>query len=164
MARSRLAAALYLIVITVRSGILVETVAPPHPNYVAHTNSPYESIAAYRKRLNITYNYIPQHISARHCQFLTEEECERDDMAAYARMSDNSLERRLQGDSTYVSQGQVKVLVLLLRFKDHASKELPDRDYYDQLFNGGAVNPVGGLKEWLFTNSAGKYDGRRIIG
>ena len=162
MALPRHSVALYLVFIVVRgSSFLVQAIAPPHPNYIAHPDFPYESLHTYRNRNNITYNYVPQHISPRHCRFLTETQCARDDEAAFARISQNSPERRLQEEPTYVTQGKVKILVLLMRFKDHQNKQLPDRDYYDQLFNGGAVNPVGSLGEWLYANSAGQYDGAR---
>jgi len=143
---------------------MVQAVAPPNPDYVNHPETPYESLRAYRKRLNITAydNYSPQHISPQHCRFLTKEECKRDDEAARVRIAQVRQQRgrTLQGPD-YITQGPVKIVVLLCRFKDHENKVLPDRSHYDQLFNGGALNPVGGLSEWLFANSGGKYQGAK---
>lgn len=146
--------------------VAVHAVAPPHPDYVAHPETPYESLRAYRRRLNITEydNYAPQYISPQHCRFLTKAECVRDDEAVRARlMAEGDGRRELQGGSgsTFVTQGNVKILVLLCRFKDHETKVLPDRSHYDQLFNGGEMNPVGGLSEWLYANSAGQYQGAK---
>lgn len=145
--------------------VVVRAVAPPNPNYVRHDEFPYESLSSYRRRRNITFHYEPRYISPQHCRFLTEEECARDDEAAYNRIEESRRQRaapgrRLQGGPGFATEGNnIKVLTLLCRFADHEDRDLPDRSYYDQLLNGGAVNPVGGLSEWLFANSGGRYNG-----
>ena len=144
--------------------LVVQAIAPPHPDYLQHEESPYESLAAYRQRHNITFNYQPQHISPLHCRFLTEAQCAADDEAARVRIAQQKQSRQRQRNlqNDYTTQGtNIKVLALLVRFADHADRDLPPREYYDELFNGGQgdINPVGGLSEWFMTNSLGRYDG-----
>ncbi|GAX27245.1 hypothetical protein FisN_13Lh198 [Fistulifera solaris] len=104
-----------------------------------------------RARLEIDYNYEPRYVDSEHCRFLTEAECEDFDQD-YGRQL---RERRLNP-----SEGDFKVLVLLIKFSDHADKEVPPREYYEELFNGSGpsdINEVGSMKDWLNTNSMGKY-------
>jgi len=143
---------------------VVQAIAPPHPDYLHHEESPYESLAAYRQRLNITFNYLPQHISPLHCRFLTEAQCAADDEAARVRVAQQKEFRQRQRhlQNQYTTSGtNIKVLTLLVRFADHVDRDLPPREYYDELLNGGQgdVNPVGGLSDWFMTNSLGRYDG-----
>jgi len=173
-----LAALLSITVFTSRTAIVVQAIAPPHPDYVHHEETPYLSLHEYRKRHNIIFNYVPQHISPEHCRFLTEEQCARDDEVTHARLEATARHRQMQKEAAasnnndkgrdlqlegrnYITQGQVKILVLLCRFIGHEDRVLPERSYYDELFNGGAggINPVGGLSDWLFANSGGKYEG-----
>lgn len=136
-------------------------VAPPLLDFIHDADTPYETLSAYRKRINITFTYEPLYISPQHCRFLTELQCSIDDEAAGVRshqLREQQRHRNLQNN--YVTTGnKIKILTLLVRFSDHKSKQLPPRSYYDQLLNGGEVNPVGGLSEWLFANSRGRYDG-----
>jgi M6 family metalloprotease-like protein len=48
--------------------------------------------------------------------------------------------------------GKIRKLVLLLRFKDHADRNLPDKDAYEAVFNG-----VGGHPEFATSGSAREY-------
>jgi hypothetical protein len=111
----------------------------------------WERVDEMRARLEIDYNYEPQYVDSEHCRFLTEAECEDYDQD-YGRQL---RERRLNP-----SEGDFKVLVLLIKFSDHADKEVPPREYYEELFNGSGpsdINEVGSMKDWLNTNSMGKY-------
>lgn len=104
-----------------------------------------------RARLEIDYEYAPQYVDSEHCRFLTEAECEEFDQEHGRHLK----ERRLNP-----TEGDFKVLVLLIKFSDHVDKEVPPREYYDELLNGSGpseVNEVGSLKEWLYVNSMGKY-------
>lgn len=134
----------------------VDAVAPPHPNY---TN--WESVYALRRRLNITFNYQPSHISDEHCRHLSEEQCRTDDEAAAGAKAQRVLASSTPA-SGFTHGNHLKVLVLLCRFSDHANRQLPTRAYYDELFNGAglsAVNPVGSIRQWMYFNSVGKYNG-----
>lgn len=126
----------------------VEAMAPSHPN-----NTSWESVHALRRRLNIRYDYEPSHVSAEYCRYLTEEQCRADDDAVAMRKS----QRRLTSTGN-----NIKVLVLLCRFKDHATRVLPQRAYFETLFNGKGtsdVNPVGSLRDYMYSNSHGRYNG-----
>lgn len=129
-------------------------VAPPHPN-----NTRWESATARRRRLNIRNDFEPTHVTAEHCRHMTEEQCRTDDQAVSA----SKEQRRLSSTGN-----NIKVLVLLCRFSDHVNRVLPQRDYFEELFNGKGtsdVNPVGSIREWLYSNSIGRYNGKskRVI-
>ena len=119
--------------------------APPHPDYEG-----WESVHSFRARHNISYAYRPRHISDEHCRHLSESACEREDSLAGTAL----VERRVA-----INTGNIKVLVLLCRFKDHVDHDLPSREYFDELFNGkrGSVNEVGSIREWLLFASMGNY-------
>lgn len=72
-------------------------------------------------------------------------------------MAGSAIRERRVAVSTSV--GELKVLVLLCRFKDHHDHDLPSREYFDELFNGsrGSVNEVGSIREWLLFASMGQY-------
>ena len=127
----------------------IDALAPAHTN-----NTSWESVHARRNRLSIRYDYRPRHVSDEHCRFLTEEQCQADDEVVAI-----SKKKRL-----LTSTGKnIRVLVVLCRFSDHTNRQLPDRTYFETLFNGkgpSAVNPVGSIREWLFTNSLGRYNGK----
>jgi hypothetical protein len=123
----------------------VASIAPPHPNFTE-----FQEILRLRQTNS---SYIPRHLSADHCWFVSDETCRNDD-EAFARAKAN---RRL------VNRGdKIKVLVLLVRFKDHARRELPPQSYYDELFNGPSgteTNPVGSIRDYFFDLSLGTYNG-----
>jgi hypothetical protein len=137
-----------LILILACRAVHVAAIAPPHPN-----NTSWESIYARRRLLNITSDYLPSHVSSEYCRYLTEAQCRTDNEALAVAKE----QRRLTATGS-----NLKVLVLLCRFKDHGNRQLPTRDYFDELFNGeGAsdVNPVGSIREWMYSNSLGRYNG-----
>lgn len=117
--------------------------APPHPDF-----EDWESVHDMRRRLNVDYGYETQHINPEHCRYLSEDRCRRLD-------EEHGPSRRLNPSTGR----QFRVLVLLIKFPEN-TRELPPREYYDELFNGkgnSEVNPVGSVKEWLRYNSLGKY-------
>jgi bacillopeptidase F (M6 metalloprotease family) len=84
---------------------------------------------------------------------LTEAQCREQDEGLGHAIANH---RRLDAPNT----GDVKVLVLLCRFRDHVGAKLPSREHFEELFNGNGpsdLNPVGSIKEWLYYNSVGKY-------
>lgn len=97
-------------------------IAPPHQNYTAE----FSQIVRKRRRLR-SNPYRPHHIAPGHCWFLSDEDCRRDDEVVGQAKAD----RRL----TSVGQN-LKVLVLLIRFKDHGKRDLPDPSVYEEFFNG----------------------------
>lgn len=57
----------------------------------------------------------------------------------------------------------IKVLVLLLRFTDHADRDLPQKPYFDELFNGASgneINPIGSIRDYFYDLSLGTYNGK----
>lgn len=66
-----------------------------------------------------------------------------------------------QDHRSLVSQGNVKVLVLLVRFSNHVDRNLPEKSYFETLFNGvgsSDINPVGGASEYYYYSSMGMYN------
>ena len=125
-------------------------IAPPHPSY-----TDFESVHQMRDRLNITYGYEPQHITHEHCRYLSEEDCrEEDEHLGDALQGING---RWLGPST---GDRLRGIVILLRFKGHENRTLPDREYFEEMFNGygeSKTNPVGSMKEYLRFSSMGRY-------
>jgi hypothetical protein len=144
-----LAAALQAVVVT-------RGIAPPDP---AFAEDFYKRLRAHRMAYNLTY--VPRHLAPGHCWFLTDETCRHDDEAV-ARAKE---ETNRGGRRRLVRMGDnIKVLVLLVRFKDHAKRELPAKSYYDDLFNGKSgteTNPVGNIADYFFDLSLGKYKGKK---
>ena len=151
----------------------VDALAPPHPDW-----KDFETVHAMRRRLNITYNYKPLHVSAEHCRHLSEEVCQMEDeltgnVRRSLKQSIDERRRRLQvgapiefpGNSNKdvlhsPNFGEFRVPVLLIRFPEDGSKPLQPREYFDEMFNGKGtsdVNPAGSVSEWLFYNSLGQY-------
>lgn len=124
---------------------VVCSIAPPHPSFTEFS----ELLRDRRK--NCTY--VPRHLSKGHCWFLSDEECLRDDEALAKAKEQRRLVR--SGDN-------IKVLVLLVRFTDHADRELPEKSYFDELFNGASgtdINPIGNIRDYFFDLSLGTYNG-----
>jgi hypothetical protein len=142
------------------------------------------SLHTYRRKHNIPFDYNPRHITHEDCRFLTEANCRAQDAAIgeHQRIMDKkqtrsmnekssasaSSSRTTQRRRTNVSRldGNFKVLVLLIRFQDHADRKLPTREYFDELFNGGGtgiVNTIGPIREYLYYSSLGKYNGMCVL-
>lgn len=129
---------------------VVQSLALPHPSF-----EDWENVHAMRRRLNVTYNYDPVHLSHEHCRYLTEDECRAEDEG----LGHAKAGRHGRHLSPSVGQG-IRILVVLLRFSNHADRALPSRDYFDEMFNGNNVsdiNPVGSVKEYMRYSSLGKY-------
>lgn len=124
----------------------LHSLAPPHPD-----NTEWESVHEYRRRLNITYSYEPKHLSDEMCKYLDEATC---------REEDEGIELAIQSRSLSSTKGKKKVLVVLCRFQDHEDRELPSREHFDKLFNGGDVNvnPVGSIREYYHFASMAQYN------
>lgn len=155
--KTTFAVALWLIhqQLSARTTITATALAPP-------MSSDWESVSAYRKRLNITtFKYQPEHLSAHHCKYLAEKECQRQDEA----IRDALKSPRRQLVAAPNMGESITVLVVLCRFSDHKDRLVPSRDHFDKLFNGGVEsdgsdpNKVGSVKKWLYYSSMGKYKG-----
>jgi hypothetical protein len=146
----------------------------------------WESVRSYKQRLNQTQYRQPRHLPLHQCKYLDPDECRRQDeyqegiVAERQRLSvidnndatvlDDATRRILQRRRRVLEaprRGNIKVLVLLIRFADHKNRALPSRTYFDALFNGDApnsavkVNAVGSIKEWMRYNSMGRYKGTK---
>lgn len=57
--------------------------------------------------------------------------------------------------------GTTRVIVVLVKFKDHASRPMPPRQYYDVLFNSGLkdaeITPTGSVDEFMRLQSLNQY-------
>ena len=109
-----------------------------------------EPVDMMQRRSDLEFNYTTQHIHPEECRYLTQEQCQKKDKSRRHRR------RRL---NTATGEN-IRVLVLLVKFKNHANKEVPPREYYEELFNGDGeseINPYGSIKEWFRYNSLGKY-------
>lgn len=133
-----------------------QSLAPPDPGFVGGGRS-WQDVHEFRAMHNITFKYEPLHLQNEHCRYLTEAECQHDDEAYWQSKfrPQSSKERRLNP-----SIGTFRALVILVRFTDHASRQLPSPAYFDELFNGakGSVNEVGSVREYMRFNSMGKYN------
>jgi hypothetical protein len=126
--------------------------------------------------------YRPLHLARHQCKYLTDQECQRQDdyqaniaaerqrllSAATSTTTETpSLDRHRRLDAPRVGT-DLTILVLLIRFSDHANRPVPSRNYFDALLNGDVpgstanpapVNTVGSVKEWLYYSSMGRYQG-----
>ena len=131
---------------------LTSALMPAHPNFTE-----WESVHQLRRRLNITWNYEPVHLSHEHCRHLSEEECRLEDEG----LGDAKLHRN--GRHLSPSTGVMRVLVLLIKFPEYDESvmgPLPTVEYFEKLLNGNGqsdVVPVGSLKEYFRFGSLGKY-------
>ena len=119
---------------------MVRSMAPPR-------FKDYENVYKYRKNRNITFDYHPTNIHPEFCRHMDESECRRRDAESAIRNP---------------NEGNIKSIVLLLRFADHRDRDLPSKEYIDSLMNGGGafpeVNKVGSVKEYLRYASMNKYN------
>lgn len=127
---------------------------PPHPDYEEEFQA---EVRAYREANGIVTSQEKEDQHNRYtphrCLFLSEDDCRRE-LAVEEADRDRQLVRIGQG---------IRVMVLLCRFTDHEDRDLPDPSYFEELFNGSTqsdVNPVGSVRDWLYTSSLGKYEGR----
>jgi hypothetical protein len=98
---------------------LVHSLSPPNPSF-----EQWESVHDMRRRLNITYNYDPLHISHEYCRYLSEEECQiQDEGIGHAKLG-------LHGRQLSPSTGQnFRILVVLVRFSNHGNR-VSDRSFF----------------------------------
>lgn len=127
--------------------IAVQALAPPHPAFARY----YENVHDMRRRLNITFNYIPKHLSHEHCRYLSEAECQRSDEKHGAMQAQRQLNPSI---------GDFNVLVLFVQFPEDQGKPLGNMSYFNDLFNGAIideVNPAGSIREYLRYMSVDQY-------
>jgi hypothetical protein len=140
---------LFIFLVFVDVVLVVDAIVPPEENYTTFVADLHR--VRRRSLLPRQVTYRPRHISPANCWLLTDEECQQEDEAVA------TAKRR-----GLVNRGTVKVLVVLCRFKDHATRELPPPSYYEELFNGkgpSEVNPIGSVREYLLWSSQGRYNG-----
>ena len=116
----------------------------------------FEAVDQYRRRMGIEYGYKTRVLSPELCRDYSELECEE--------MEDSFIEqatnlRKLQ----FTQSGDLNVVVLLIRFSNHANRQLPNPSDIELLFNDpgrtGDITPTGSIKTYLAMNS---YDEFRI--
>jgi hypothetical protein len=70
---------------------------------------------------------------------------------------DENLGRQLAERRLNPSIGDnIRVIVLLIKFSDHTTRDLPSREYFEEFFNGEGTE-LGSVKEWMRFNSVGRY-------
>lgn len=114
----------------------------------------FEPVHKYRERNGIQYNYEPENLHPEHCRYISEEECRRDDLAITEKRRRrqqqvaDGLHRR-----TSESIGDVKLLILLVKFPEHArsGRELPPKEHFEQLCREQ-------IKPYLYQQSYGQYN------
>lgn len=108
----------------------------------------FETVHAMRKRLGINYTYTPSLLHPEMCRFVTEEVCESIDNNLRRHAASH---RRLQG-SPNPNLGKIKVLVLLVQFRDHQDdRELVERSVIEETWRTD-------VKRWFSENSQGSYE------
>jgi hypothetical protein len=134
----------------------IAALAPPHPDFTAVD---WKKLHKMRQQNNFTHGYKPSHISNFECKMSSEEDCRRNDEAARL---PNREDRRLNPSIG----SNVKVLVLLVRFKDEKNPDIPPMSHFEELFNGAGrseINPAGSLRQYLRYSSLGKYNVEFVI-
>jgi hypothetical protein len=167
--------ALFVLALSASSIVVqVQALAPPFSDWTT-----YENVHAERRRLNITYDYNPEHVSAEHCRYLSEELCEQEDKImgnARQKMIDfaDHQRRHLQmgvpitfpGNSNNAtvhspSSGDFVIPVLLIRFPEDIHKPLQPLSFFEEMFNSQGppsdINPAGSVSQWLYYNTLGQY-------
>jgi hypothetical protein len=90
----------------------------------------------------------------------TEEDCRNND--EQARLPDNPAERRLNPSIG----SNVKVLVLLVKFKGETNTDIPPLSHFEELFNGNGKSPIneaGSIRQYLRYASLGKYNVQFVV-
>jgi M6 family metalloprotease-like protein len=135
-------------------------------------SSAHETLDDYRRRMQIKFDYKMRTLNPEICRESTEQECQdmEDDFLEQAQRLRN-LQNHQQNNSTTNgdrnlqntnSKGTINVVVLLIRFTNHASRVLPDPADIDKLFNDPGkttdpdITPTGSISTYLETNSYGK--------
>jgi M6 family metalloprotease-like protein len=128
----------------------------------------FETIEQYRRRMGISFNYKMRILHPELCRESTERECldMEDNFLEQARRlrnlqnyRNNSTHRNLQDAN---SKGTLNVVVLLIRFSNHATRILPDPTDIEKLFNDPGkttdpdITPTGSISTYLETNSYGQ--------
>jgi hypothetical protein len=134
----------------------IAALAPPHPDFTADD---WNTLNDTRQRNNFTHNYKPSHISNFECKLSTEEDCRNNDEEARLTKEDD---RRLNP----TVGTNIKVLVLLVRFKDEQNTDIPPMSHFEELFNGNgrsAINQAGSIRQYLRYSSLGKYNVEFVI-
>jgi M6 family metalloprotease-like protein len=125
-------------------------------SFDADVEGGFEPVDLHRRRMGIENGYKTRVLNAESCRDYSERECEE--------MEDSFIEqvanlRKLQSTQSK----DINVVVLLIRFSDHASRNLPSPSDINLLFNDpgktGDVTPTGSVKTYLAKNS---YDKIRI--
>jgi hypothetical protein len=135
----------------------IAALAPPHPDFTADD---WKTLHEMRHRNNFTHSYKPSHITNFECSMQTEEDCRNND--EQARLPDNPAERRLNPSIG----SNVKVLVLLVKFKGETNPNIPPLSHFEELFNGNgksAINQAGSIRQYLRYSSLGKYNVQFVV-
>ncbi|GAX27244.1 hypothetical protein FisN_13Lh199 [Fistulifera solaris] len=132
--------ALNCLLILASSIHLTLSLAPSSFNHI-------EPVQALRQKL-IEDTNVPKRTDADKCRSISSQDC---------RNLVDSLGRQLAERRLNPSIGDnIRVIVLLIKFSDHTTRDLPSREYFEEFFNGEG-SELGSVKEWMRFNSVGRY-------
>mmetsp|Transcript_6092 Transcript_6092/g.9671 ORF Transcript_6092/g.9671 Transcript_6092/m.9671 type:complete len:735 (+) Transcript_6092:105-2309(+) len=118
-------------------------IAPPHPEFRKEHRKK-------RRRLNLQHNEIIKNpmLDRQFCSNLSESECRR---------LNRSFEKYSKDVKELINKkNTLRPLVLLVRFSDHTSRNLPEREEIDLLWNSDNITtdlPTGSIRRYLLHNS-----------
>jgi M6 family metalloprotease-like protein len=140
----------------------VDGTIPPHPDL---KEEGYETVYEHRRRLGIQFNYATKWLSPELCRTLSEDECQTWDEAFGKTIETNRKfltvkgRRELQGSTS--TTPDMRVLVILLQWPNHADRELISPDDIELLFNSDEIDeelfPTGSVKRFFDINSYGQF-------
>jgi len=132
----------------------VQAWLPPYPHKNAR-HSTWESVQDMRRRLELSYDYTPAVIHPEMCRYLTEEECHYADASMAKQQEKTHLYPQLQtkqvGLNVNPKTGTIKALVLMVRFKDHVSRDMIPKSAVDDFW-------LNRVPQWMKVNSQGLYN------
>jgi M6 family metalloprotease-like protein len=140
-------------------------ILPPDPDAIE--NGHFESLNDYRRRLGIDFKYNTKHLNPEFCRTETEEDCQRMDEHFGKQVETNrkfltpASRESLANERNLENTGTLNVLVCLMKWSDHANRELPPFSDYDLLFNADqadALDLSGSVNTWFKTSSYGQFD------
>ena len=121
----------------------------------------WESVHDFRQRLNITFNYRPLALHPEDCRYKTEQECQAADLVKLEYIEKQRRRAQKEGGSVpdrperptaaaTEEDPEEHVLVLLMRFTDHADRDLPKLARYKTIWEAK-------IAKWLEIQSYGKH-------
>jgi len=130
--------------------VSVIAIAPPHPDAEDEVHEMHRSLKGAHDSTGKTSLLV----NAALCSGMTEKEC--------LHMNEEFHRQARKLKKIYQTTGYLKVLVICVRFSDHADRGLPTQEQYDVFFNSPAPDadlaPTGSVKQFIEHNSQGALE------